>query len=140
MSEDATQTVHQSIAAGAIAASYRINADEIIARQEAMNDLNFFSRRNLKIGAWDNSFKHYETMQDGWHRPDGIPNTVKSLVEQFKEMPEVQLTRTHGRTTPMERVQMAVYAKAISPRYIARKFNVSLPTVYLYARKYAGLI
>jgi hypothetical protein len=106
-----------------------------------MKDLNFFSRRSLKIGAWDNSFKYYHTMEDEWQRPfTGIPKVVQNLVEEFKNMPEVELTRTHGRTTDLERVKMAVYAKAISPRYIARKFNVSLPTVYLYARKYADMI
>lgn len=146
MSEDATQTavnpVDTAVVSTNIAANIGINFTHIGSHIEAMRQLNAFDEitGRKKIGAWDWGFEFYHTMEDSFHRFHETPTVVKNLVQEFKNMPEIKLTRTHGRTTDLERVQMAVYAKAISPNYIARKFNVSLPTVYLYARKYGPLV
>lgn len=137
-----TKAIDAAIAAANIAANSRIDFTGVASHIEAMKQLNRFDELSgrCKIGSWDYSFKYYHSMEDRHYRFYETPEVVKNLVEEFKNMAEVKLTRTHGRTNQLERVQIAVYAKAISASYISRKFNVSLPTVYLYIRKYGPMV
>ncbi len=68
------------------------------------------------------------------------PEVVNNIVVHFNKKPQVVLTRTHGRTTLTERLEIALFAKCVKPNVVAQKFSVSLPTVYFYTKAYSHLV
>ena len=68
------------------------------------------------------------------------PKAVNDIIVQFNKKKQVVVNRTHGRTTLIERLEMAVFAKCINSTYVAKKFAVSLPTVHLYSKTYGHLV
>jgi hypothetical protein len=100
-------------------------------------EINRYFRGHYKFGAAMRKIK--DDVNNLVERPDA-PKAVNKIINQFNQKPQVVLTRTHGRTTFTEQLEMAVFAKCINPTYVAHKFSVSLPTVYLYAKTYGHLV
>jgi hypothetical protein len=58
------------------------------------------------------------------------------VVTQFNRMKSIPVqNRSHGRTNGLERKLMAYFFKYVCPSDIARKFNVSVSTVYLHIKR-----
>jgi hypothetical protein len=70
----------------------------------------------------------------------GMPSELVAAINEFNNVPQVVLHRTHGRTTLVERMQMAYFNKFISTDVVARKFAVSNHTVCTYAGKFGGSV
>lgn len=113
------------------------NVDAIASKIKNDKKINRYFKKHYKYG-------HYITSKQKGNltlilRPNA-PEVVNNIVVQFNKKPQVVLTRTHGRTTLTERLEMSMFAKCIKPSIIAQKFSVSLPTVYLYSKAYSHLV
>jgi hypothetical protein len=112
------------------------NVDAIASKIKNDKKINRYFKKHYKYGHYITSKQKIDTLAI---RPDA-PAAVNNIVVQFNKKPQVVLTRTHGRTTLTERLEMSMFAKCIKPSIIAQKFSVSLPTVYLYSKTYSHLV
>jgi hypothetical protein len=114
------------------------NVAVIAAKIANDNTINRYFKGHYKFGASSGVKNKVDSVKLN-PRPTA-PKVINNIIVQFNKKPQVVLSRTHGRTTLTERLEMAVFAKCINPTHVANKFSVSLPTVYLYANKYGHLV
>ena len=121
-------------------------ASKISSMLEAVEFARSYFHMKHKLGAiWYNpSTQPLEENRSKTEITVGIlpsdPKTVRKVLRDFNKVQQVTTYRTHGRTTSLERFQMGYFAQFICPKIIAKKFAVSLPTVYLYAKKIEKMV
>ena len=113
------------------------NVAAIASKIATDKKINRYFKKHHKYGHYMSAKQKADVALD--IRPSA-PEVVNNIVVHFNKKPQVVLTRTHGRTTLTERLEMAAFAKCIKPSVIANKFSVSLPTVYLYTKAYSHLV
>lgn len=97
----------------------------------------YFYKGRIKIGAKHDFGEKIVNTKKGFRIITGQNNDDfrKDIINEFNKLPQIKVHRTHGRTTTLERAQIAYFGQSVSTHLIARKFAISTATVRTYANK-----